>query len=149
MTTKSILYIITRSDVVGGASVHLIDLIRYANESGYEVHVATGGEGEFSRHLEKNECCKVHCLKHLKRELSLTSDIKAIREIRALIKTLSPELVHLHSAKAGLVGRLASIGLRIPRVFTIHGWPFTNGIPKTRKILYLTIEWLMSWLPTM
>jgi glycosyltransferase involved in cell wall biosynthesis len=148
MTTKSILYIITRSDVIGGASIHLIDLIRYANESGYEVHVATGGEGEFSRHLEKNECCKIHCLKHLKRELSLTSDIRGILEVRALIKTLSPELVHLHSAKAGLVGRLASIGLRIPRVFTIHGWPFTNGIPGTRKAIYLSIEWLMSWLPT-
>jgi glycosyltransferase involved in cell wall biosynthesis len=148
MTKTSLLYIITRSDVVGGASIHLIDLIRHAKTQGYEVHVALGGEGEFSRYLQDNEPCQVHCLSHLQRELDLRSDIKAIREIRALIKTVSPELVHLHSAKAGLVGRLATIGLRVPRVFTIHGWPFTNGIPRTRRALYLTIEWIMSWLPT-
>ncbi|GMQ47863.1 glycosyltransferase family 4 protein [Vibrio sp. 10N] len=148
MTQKSILYIITRSDVVGGASIHLVDLIRHANQEGYQVNVAVGGEGEFSRYLRDNEDCQVYCLTHLKRELHLSSDARAIREIRTLIKSLSPDIVHLHSAKAGLVGRLATIGLSVPRIFTVHGWPFTDGIPVLRRAVYLSIEWFMSWLPT-
>jgi glycosyltransferase involved in cell wall biosynthesis len=147
MKNNTLLYVITRSDVLGGASIHLIDLIRHANKQGYQVHVAMGGKGEFSCYLEQHEQCQVHCLTHLKRELSLVSDFKAIEEIRVLIKSLSPGLVHLHSAKAGLVGRLAVLGLGVPCVFTVHGWPFTDGIPTIRKNVYLSIEWIMSWLP--
>ena len=43
--------------------------------------------------------------------------------VRRLVARLQPDLVHLHSSKAGLAGRLAVRG-RTPTVFQPHGWSF-------------------------
>ena len=43
------------------------------------------------------------------------------RRLRRLVRDFEPDLVHLHSAKAGLVGRLVLRG-RLPTVYTPHGW---------------------------
>jgi glycosyltransferase involved in cell wall biosynthesis len=45
------------------------------------------------------------------------------RELTRLLRELRPELIHLHSAKAGLAGRLAVRG-RIPVLFQPHAWSF-------------------------
>lgn len=45
------------------------------------------------------------------------------RAAAALLDTIDPDLVHLHSAKAGLSGRLAVAG-RLPTVFSPHAWSF-------------------------
>ena len=43
-----IVYIITRSDVLGGASVHLLDLAKGMIENGHQVHILVGGTGAFT-----------------------------------------------------------------------------------------------------
>ena len=45
------------------------------------------------------------------------------RELTRLLRELQPELIHLHSSKAGLAGRLAVRG-RIPVLFQPHAWSF-------------------------
>lgn len=53
-----------------------------------------------------------------------------VRALSALIRAWGPDLVHLHSSKAGLAGRLAIRG-RIATVFQPHAWSFeaVNGLP--------------------
>lgn len=46
-----------------------------------------------------------------------------VRMLRHLVATSSPDVVHLHSAKAGLAGRLAVRG-RTPTVFHPHAWSY-------------------------
>lgn len=46
-----------------------------------------------------------------------------IAQLRTIIKATSPDLIHLHSSVAGLVGRLVVRG-RLPTVFQPHGWSF-------------------------
>ena len=43
-----------------------------------------------------------------------------------LLADLEPDLVHLHSSKAGLVGRLA-VRCQVPTIFQPHGWSFLAG----------------------
>ena len=51
------------------------------------------------------------------------SDIGAVREMRSYLLRHGPfDLFHIHSTKAGLVGRLAALGLRIPVVYTPHAF---------------------------
>ncbi|NEA18596.1 glycosyltransferase, partial [Streptomyces halstedii] len=48
------------------------------------------------------------------------------REVAAagrLVRVCAPDVIHAHSAKAGLAGRLAVRG-RIPTVFQPHAWSF-------------------------
>ncbi len=55
-----------------------------------------------------------------------------IRRLRGIVDRLDPDLVHLHSSKAGLAGRLATRGRR-PTLFQPHGWSFaaTSGLLQT------------------
>ncbi|MEU5539621.1 glycosyltransferase [Streptomyces sp. NPDC020362] len=46
-----------------------------------------------------------------------------VRRLARLVRDLRPDVVHAHSAKAGLAGRLAVRG-RIPTVFQPHAWSF-------------------------
>ena len=50
----NIVYIITRSDVLGGASVHLLDLAKGMINQGHQVHILVGGVGTFTEELKKN-----------------------------------------------------------------------------------------------
>ncbi|MFF9620137.1 glycosyltransferase [Streptomyces griseosporeus] len=46
-----------------------------------------------------------------------------VRRLARIVADVGPDLVHAHSAKAGLAGRLAVRG-RIPTVFQPHAWSF-------------------------
>ncbi len=67
-----------------------------------------------------------HHVEYLARDLEPRSDAAAVRELRALVRTVRPELVQLNSSKAGVLARVALAGLHIPVVFTAHGWAFSG-----------------------
>ena len=138
-----IVYIITRSDVLGGASVHLLDLAKGMIEKGHQVHILVGGTGAFTEALEKNNIAYTS-LTHLKRELSVQHEVLGYVEIKKQLKQLKPDIVHCHSTKAGLLGRLAAKSLNIPVVFTAHGWAFTDGVGAKKQKIYAHVERALS-----
>ena len=138
-----ILYVITRSDVMGGASVHLLDLAEGIQDMGHDVAILVGGNGVFlDKALSRGIACT--SLKNMFRELRPISDVKCFFEVRRRIKTYSPDLVHLHSSKAGILGRMAAVSLGVPSVFTAHGWAFTEGVSSLKRFFYKYIERFMS-----
>jgi len=122
---KRVLQIITRSDWAGGQKVLysiVYGLKKYYLDE-FEVEVACGSEnGMLIPELEKIGV-KVHVIENLVREISPLKDIKAFLEIRKLIKNGNYDIVHLHSSKAGFLGRIAAKTLKVPLVvYTVHGW---------------------------
>jgi glycosyltransferase involved in cell wall biosynthesis len=65
------------------------------------------------------------------------SSFLEIRQLDRLIRRERPALVHLHSSKAGLVGRLALRG-RLPTIFQPHGWSFDAVTGLMRRA---TVAW--------
>ena len=144
MRKKTVLYIITRSDVLGGASIHLIDLIKFSNKNHFSIHVVIGGNGIVCNILKNLPVCKIYSLKNFHRDISLANDLITVLKIRKIIRKLKPHIIHLHSAKAGVLGRVASLGINLKCYYTVHSWPFTDGISFFSKMLYILIEFIIS-----
>lgn len=77
------------------------------------------------------------------------NDLKAIKEVRALIKKYNPDIVYAHSSKAGAIARVADIGLKNHCVYNPHGWAFNMRCSAMKKAICRQrrtgkIQWLFS-----
>ena len=133
-----ILYIITLPDL-GGAQVHLLTVASGMAARGHGVSVIVGREGWLTERLQRAGIETV-IVPDLVREISPCRDIRAVRAIRRLLLEQRPDLVHCHSSKAGIVGRLAAWLSGIPAIFTAHGWSFTEGVAPLKRRFYQWME---------
>lgn len=136
-------YVITRSDAVGGAHVHVRDLAHQLLRVGHQVHVLVGGEGPFTDEL-RTLGIPFRSLQHLVRPIRPLDDTRGVMELRRLLSEVKPDLVSTHSSKAGWLGRLAARSLHIPVIFTAHGWAFTDGVPQFERRFYALAERLAA-----
>lgn len=134
-----IAYVITRSDEIGGAHIHVHDLAAWLMKQGHDVKVFVGGEGVFTRKLEQSSI-PFESLKNLKRSISPAIDVLGVIEIAKRLKHFQPYLVSIHSAKAGILARLACAAIKQPCVFTAHGWSFTNGVARHSSFFFRFLE---------
>lgn len=132
-------YLVTRSDTIGGSSVHIRDLALAFREAGHSVHVLAGGNGMFSTELQRINI-PYTALRYLVRPIRPGADLRALVELRSHLKALRPDLLSLHTAKAGWLGRLAAYPLGIPTVYTPHGWAFTEGVAPSAAHVYRLAE---------
>jgi glycosyltransferase involved in cell wall biosynthesis len=123
-----IVHLITRL-ILGGAQENTVltceDLLRI---HGDDVLLVTGPplgpEGSLMDRVERNHV-PVEVLPALRREIHPLRDSQSYFQIKQAIAAFRPDVVHTHSGKAGLLGRMAAYGLRVPAiVHTVHGAPF-------------------------
>lgn len=138
-----LLYLITRAEA-GGAQAHLLQLLRHFKRK-FEVILATGEEGILTT-AARDLGITVHVVPALVQPLHPLKDMAATRQIYDLLRSLKPDLVHVHSSKAGLLGRIAARVAGIPSVFTAHGWAFAEGVSWKRLLVAIPSELLASGL---
>jgi glycosyltransferase involved in cell wall biosynthesis len=134
-----ILYVITGADI-GGAQKHLMDLIQYFKVFGDKVEVVTGEDGPLVEWLkEKNIPVTIISIP---RKIEWKKDFLAFRKLSKHISQNQYDVVHCHSSKAGIIGRLAAYVNRIPKiVFTAHGFVFTDPtLSKKKRAFYIFLE---------
>lgn len=138
-TRVKIVYLVTKADPIGGAQIHVRDLAVAVRQHGHEPTVLTSGSGPFIDDL-RTQGIPVRVLTHLAAPIHPVRDLRALRELRAALIEIRPDLITAHSSKAGILGRLAARSLRVPVVFTVHGWAFTPGIPPLQAAFYRRVE---------
>jgi glycosyltransferase involved in cell wall biosynthesis len=116
-----IAYVITRADAVGGATIHVRDLARAMRRRGHDASVIVGGTGPVTEQLSAAGV-PFHALASLQRAIQPVRDMRALGELTAAIRSLRPDLVSTHTAKAGWLGRAACARLGVPCIYTPHGW---------------------------
>lgn len=127
-----ILYVITRAEM-GGAQTHVLDLLRGFRQN-YKLTVATGERGFLTEEAAKLGVL-VEVLPNLVQPLQPLHDLRALRDISRLIRRIKPDLVHCHTSKAGIIGRIAARLTGTPSVFTAHTWSFADGTSKSWKLV--------------
>jgi glycosyltransferase involved in cell wall biosynthesis len=134
-----IAFVITRADDLGGAQIHVRDLSTALRAAGHEPVVLAGAEGVLAQEL-RGRGVPFHALRHLTRPIRPLNDLRAVWEIRRVLRRIRPDIISTHSSKAGILGRIAGRSLGIPTLMTAHGWAFADGIPQIQKRVYRTIE---------
>jgi len=134
-----IAYIVTRAAPIGGAQIHVRDLAVAMQARGHSPSVITGGGGSLVDDL-RAKGIPVMVLRHLSAPMRPIRDLRALREIRAALMELRPELITAHSAKAGVLGRLAGRSLQVPVVVTVHGWACAPGTPRLQAAVSRRVE---------
>jgi len=135
-------FVITRSDVVGGAQVHVRDVAGALLRDGHQVHVLAGGRGPYLDQLAERNIPH-SSVPHLTRFMHPVKDGLALVELRRSLREIGPDLVSAHSSKVGWLGRVAARSLGLPVLLTAHGWCFTEGVAPRRRALYRLAERLV------
>nr|WP_218891805.1 glycosyltransferase [Cupriavidus plantarum] len=136
---------ITNSEI-GGAQSHVADLLR-ALRGRIDATLLAGGNGPLFAAAQATGARTV-VLRRLDNRLSPWRAATAFLEVVRALRAAAPDLVHVHSAKAGALGRLAAWWLRIPVVYTVHGFAFKPQAPALRRIAARAAEWCLAPLTT-
>jgi glycosyltransferase involved in cell wall biosynthesis len=138
-----VLHVITRM-IIGGAEWNTLYTCQLLNRSRYEPLLATGPEtGPEGSLIEATEASgiPVFIVPDLIREIDLKRDLKALVQLIRLYRDLEVDIVHTHTSKAGILGRLAGRLAKVPVVIhTVHGFAFTAPLPKWQRQLYIALE---------
>ena len=142
-----IAFVITRADDIGGAQVHVRDLAEAFLARGHEAVVLVGGTGRFLEELAARGIPSLS-IRHLVRPIAPVKDLLALLAIVRALRKIKPDVVSTHTAKAGLLGRIAGAALGLPTVFTPHGWSMLDRDSTGRSTLFRRIETLSSIVST-
>lgn len=134
-------HVITRM-IIGGAQENTLFSARGLAEAGHECILLTGPspgpEGELLSRTGIPAGVKVETCPYLTRELSPLTDLKAYFFLKKYFKENHFDVVHTHSSKAGILGRLAACAAGVPVVVhTIHGLPFHPHEKHWKNVLYI------------
>lgn len=124
----------------GGVYTYISDLMTSLRERGCSQALFCPEEGPLMDKTTDNgfEVESIHAV----REISPLSDLRVGFEIASAIKRHKPDLVHLHSSKAGAIGRLIFEGT--PVIYTPHGWAFNMAVSQLKQSVYAMTEKFLS-----
>ena len=118
MSTQ-VLHVIARMNI-GGTARYVGELVEKIPNSKLATGYVQGSEIE-DPCVQKLEVLRIQ---HMGRRISPFNDFRAWVELRKVIKEVKPLIVHTHTFKAGLIGRL--VGGTHKRVHTFHGHLFDD-----------------------
>ncbi len=142
-----ICHVITRL-IVGGAQENTILTCEGLRARGHRVTLISGPtrgpEGSLVERVRRGGYEFIE-LPELIRAVNPWMDTRARRYLRMEFDRLRPDVVHTHSSKAGILGRLAAADARVPIiVHTIHGMSFNRTQPWAVRRLYAFAEWVAA-----
>ena len=126
----------------GGIFSVLCDLLNGISDE-YEIVVAYSLRPQTPVNFKEyfNENIKFIEVKNFTRSINLKKDFKALKEIKKIVKQEKPSIVHLHSSKAGILGRIGIHDKNVKMFYNPHGFSFLKlDDSKLKRFIYKAIE---------
>lgn len=151
----TVVHVITRLEL-GGAQENTLYTCAHLDPARYRVVLAFGRGGRLDARAQSTPCIEAVPIEGLVREVAPKRDAAAFRRLVALFRRLRERhaseggapgafVVHTHSSKAGILGRLAAARAEVPViVHGIHGFGFHEGQNPVKKALFVNAERLAS-----
>jgi len=123
-----------------GVGVYLEQLVKHTNTKKFDhlvLHNPKESANDF--HFKKTYVIP------LRRQINFIEDVKCLFRIVKTLKSIKPDNIHCHSAKAGVLGRIAGSYLRIPTFYTPHAYSYLSAESKFKSRYYKLIEKLFRF----
>ena len=142
---KTIMHI---TEVLSGGVLPVIAGICNGLSSDYSFIVVYGLRFDTPQNLDEifDTNVKLIPMPMLKLKMSIKNDLLAVKELRKLVKSEKPDIIHIHSTKAGIDARIGLVGFKTKKYYTPHGFCFLrkdqNGIKHSVLVImekFLTI----------
>ncbi|MGO3387901.1 glycosyltransferase [Latilactobacillus sakei] len=133
----------------GGVGRHIANLTDGLDKSKYKVIIVFNKEfadASFTNWLEKRKDIDTESISSLSRELNFKNDLVSIYNMLKLIKKYKPDVVHVHSSKAGALGRISAKIANVPNIlYTPHAYSFlSREFSSKKKKVFVLIERVLS-----
>lgn len=142
MKKLKVLILSTNADLAG-APLHVKEVSLSLIRDGHEVVVIFGSNGLIEESLQASGI-NTYVVHGMRSAINPLADIRVYFALRKIIKSERPDLIHCHSAKAGMLGRIVGYKLNIPCIYTVHGWGFGVGRKLIIGFILKTIELLLK-----
>jgi len=135
--------------VLGGIRQHVCDITCGLDKEKFDIYFIYSEQRAddtfFKQIHELNECATLIKCNEMQRELGIW-DIVAYKKLVCILKKINPDVVHCHSSKAGIVGRLAAKRCDIKKIiYTPNAYAFQSpDISRAKKALYIGAERVLS-----
>lgn len=125
-SVHTVCHIITKLEL-GGAQQNTLYTVSHLDASRFRSVLITGEPGLLDQEAKALKGVAVFQIPNLVRSLRPWRDLRALIALTALLRKLKPAIVHTHSSKAGILGRLAARVAGVPVIIhSIHGFGFTR-----------------------
>ena len=130
--------LITRLE--GGAGILTLRGAKALDPEQFRVTIITGSGSQL---LDQAAAAGLEVIMEsaLRTPIDPRSDLQALRALSALLRQRPFDVAHTHTAKAGVLGRMAARRAAVPRIIhTYHGFPFHEFQSRSRRGTYVAIE---------
>lgn len=109
----------------GGVFTYIVDLANGLS-SKYSVYIAYATRSQTPANYKDYFDPRVTLIevKNFSSSFSISKNTKAFLEMKRIAKDVKPDIIHLHSSMAGVLGRFAFNGRKVPLFYTPHGYSF-------------------------
>jgi len=144
-----VMHVIARMNV-GGPAILVADLMRSVDSKKFEQVLVTGycDENEIDYLDEVAKDIPAIRVLGLGRSISVINDLLAFARLIKEIKKFGPDVVHTHTAKAGVLGRVAGLIAKpsARRVHTYHGHLLHGYFGSSKTRIVIGIEKILGWI---
>ena len=124
----------------GGAQQNTLYTSTHLDPRRFEASLVTGPGGVLDDEARRSLPRMIFAAS-LKRPVRALPDLAALGELWRILRAERPDVVHTHSSKAGILGRLAAFLAGVPVVLhTYHGFGFHDGQPPLLRRAYIAAE---------
>lgn len=131
-------------DSVGGVEVYLRLITENLDSNHIENIIIHKCNNNKKRYFDNSKGLIKEFNIDIQREISLIKDLKAIWQTIKILKKEKPDLIHAHSAKGGIIGRIASLFYKVNVLHTPHAYSYLSANNAFKRKLFLLIESLFT-----
>lgn len=132
---KKILHV---GQLIGGLEIYLRNSIIYSSKN-FEFIIVKGDRDSTIPIMKNGKAIKEYKV-NLYRSLNLFNDLKCIFQVLKIVKIEKPDVIHCHSSKGGLIGRIVGFISGTKTYYTPHAFSYLSTQNRTERKIYISIE---------